>query len=320
MFELPNKFKFFLLALRNCAVCEEVPATNKLAQDIWICKESPIQIDDYWRLKIGEFESQTVSEGNFFIFIYSQEEPITERNQLDVGMERFGLYLFDSLMLFGTPSYTKNLTVAGYFDNQSEMLWKVSKLAPSPAFLKDVPIGIEQLNGIVTITKNLIAIMASGEEDFFRFKRGYDSLMQGIAEKRPDQRLHKFVRAVEAFLYPREGSGTRDFVHRGKMLIGVNEINSEILRELYDLRSAAEHMNKYDNKLAKYSVEEREGIAKLRCYQAERFACELYIRLLTQKNLYEFFEDDQKLEKLWRKQDDEIMKIWGEPISLPDAV
>lgn len=306
------------MALRDCSLSEDLVLPQELEKGVWILDQPPIKLDEFWRKQLGEFESDNFLKSNFFIFFFMESDSLKERNQENLFLDRMILFMFDALMLNGIPSIGGDIKFSGYYEQGHQVIWNISKNNPTPCHLRQHSIKNESLNGLYRIAKNLNDIKSDPEENnYFRIKRGYDSLIRGMGEKFPDQRLHKFVRSIEAFLNPREGRGTRDFVHRGGLLIGINK--RKMLREMYELRSVAEHMNHYENILKNdYSDNEGEKIALLRCYQAEKFACQLYIRLANQENLKDWVKDNNKPDEFWGKRDDEISEIWGELIKLPE--
>ena len=320
MIDLPEKYKYSLTALRDCSLSEDLALPKELIKGAWILDKPPFVLSELWRSKLGEFEGENFLKSNFFIFFFIESESLEVRNKENLLLDRMMWCMFDVLMLKGIPSFSWDIKISGYFNKGHQIIWNISKTNPMPSYLREDLINNESLIGLWELSKNLNDIRSDSEDrNYFRIKRGYDSLIRGMGEKFPDQRLHKFVRSIEAFLKVQEGRGKRDFVHRGCLLIGVNNNNRKILDEMYELRSAAEHMNEYNNVLAEYAEDKREEIAFLRCYQAEKFSCQLYLKLASQEKLKEIIRDNHKLEDFWKKNDDEILNIWGEPIELPET-
>jgi hypothetical protein len=111
--------------------------------------------------------------------------------------------------------------------------------------------------------------------------------------------LHQFVRATEALIKPRIGETKRNFMHRGQLFLGASEQSRELLGELFDLRSTAEHMNDFQSVLDHIPPAERERFGWLRAYQAELLAGRLYIRVFSDRELIETFLNDDSMDEFW---------------------
>jgi len=317
---LPTKAKFSFLALRNACLGDDLTFPLELGNGLWILNEFPLEVSEFWKQRLGEYQIDNVKKSNFILFLFKESNSLNIRDEESQDLDLIRDYCFDILTLNLIPSFNKIFKFCGYYDNDHLMIWNISSVFPPPYFQIEAPISKSHLSALPPSANMLKQIMFTSEEDYWRFKRGYISLMQGVSERFEDQRIHKFVRAIEAFLNCREGQSKRDFAHRGGLLIGVDEDKKKILKEIYSLRSCAEHMNKYDLVLQEYSEEDRKKINYQRVYQAERLACELYLRLLNQPALHEILKDNVEVENFWNKPDDEIVKIWGKPIQLPEAI
>ena len=104
-------------------------------------------------------------------------------------------------------------------------------------------------------------------------------------------------------------------MHRPATFAGRQERDRELLRELFRLRSATEHLHDVPSVLATHPLYERERTA-LRRTQTEVLARFVYVTILSSDELTAFFADDAWLDQLWAMRDDEAGKFWGPTIDL----
>jgi len=150
-----------------------------------------------------------------------------------------------------------------------------------------------------------------------RLKRGFAAAwLRGIQDSHGDVRLHQFVRATEALIQPRAGETRRQFIHRGLTFIGASEHNRELLGELFDLRSAAEHMNDLNTVFSEIPSSERNRRGWLTSYQAEVLAGRNYIRIFSNTRLLDIFIEDDSIDRFWKLPDAERKRLWGKPVDL----
>lgn len=97
-------------------------------------------------------------------------------------------------------------------------------------------------------------------------------MLDAIKQTAVHERLHQFVRAIEAVIRPRQGDGTRNFKFRCQFFAGRKPKDAELLEEIYKLRCAVEHLNPMSDKLSAYPLGEHDDLKRIRAYQAELLA------------------------------------------------
>jgi hypothetical protein len=137
-------------------------------------------------------------------------------------------------------------------------------------------------------------------QDHIRIRRGFRCLLSGLRAENMSERLHQFVRAIEAVLCLPKGSSTKKFVYRGALIVGDSTAKKAILQEIYDLRSTEEHLHDWQRVVAD------DELARLRSVQAEILACDLYIEVLERAGLLAHFVSDATSETFWDGQDKEV--------------
>jgi hypothetical protein len=149
-----------------------------------------------------------------------------------------------------------------------------------------------------------------------RLVKGLRSLVFGLETDYGEERLHAFVRSLDAVVKLPHGKGNTEFAKRCGMFAGRKNNVLQILRELYLLRNAAEHVNDFKAVFADRIEPDRESVALQRVLQAEVLANSVYFRILSSDNMTACFSDDAWLDELWSKTDNELDAFWGGPIDI----
>ncbi|HSO73742.1 MAG TPA: hypothetical protein VLU47_02810, partial [Blastocatellia bacterium] len=119
---------------------------------------------------------------------------------------------------------------------------------------------------------------------------------------------------------PDIGRTTSQFIHRGQFFAGRSEVDRVLLREIFEMRSASEHLNSLKDLLDEPNPHDREKLIALRVFQSEILAGAIYRHLLTDADLLRSFRDDEGISMVWGKRDDELVRMWGAPLDLEKSV
>jgi len=184
------------------------------------------------------------------------------------------------------------------------------------------PIDLKALKLSTLIAKGIQTLFANEKENgaYLRLRKGFNAFISSTKEKQAHTRLHGFVRAIEAVIKPRRGGATEQFVERGQFFAGNVAKAQTILRELYELRSAAEHLNPMKDKLLVYPADQRENVLATRTYQSELLASHALRTILLDQSLLERFETDDTTGDFWKQTPDQLLRTWGQTIDLEAAL
>lgn len=166
------------------------------------------------------------------------------------------------------------------------------------------------------ILRNGLAKMRADRTQFTRVLHGLNTLFKGKREQAGNDRLHQFVRSLEALIVPRKGKTTTQFVHRCQTFARAGEDTRKLLCEAFTMRSATEHLNPWDGPVETYPLDEREAVCWMRTRQVERLACDAYSRLVRSASLREYFRRNDAIEGYWKLPDRQRRKVWGAPLDI----
>lgn len=159
--------------------------------------------------------------------------------------------------------------------------------------------------------------MESEFPDYRRVIRGMNTLMDGLRHEHGRDRIHQFVRALEALILPDVARTGRQFVHRCQTFARPGAVAQQALVEAFDMRSDTEHMHDWDSSLQSYPADDRENVALHRTRQMEALACFAYSRVLDDPVVGAHFKDESQQRNFWTALDDaQRREIWGSQIDL----
>ena len=316
-FVIPKIGKFACVAIQtNISFDHDKPI--ELGNGTYVFFNVQFDLEECWIKSLGTLQAEQFSESNLFLFVSPYDEATSEDK-----LVRFATSHLYGLLLQGRGYSERGLILAGLNTHENMSVNSVFPLhsyyEPNEFLIE--PIDARSLETSVLIAKNIETIYVNeGGQDYLRLRKGFDSFLNGIKELQSHARLHQFVRSIEAIVKPKVGCSTRQFKHRCQFFAGSSSETREILSELYELRSAAEHLNPLREKLTQYPPYEQERIILSRTYQAELLASHIYRRVFTEQTSLDIFVNDESIAEFWQKPDSELKKHWGTTINLETAV
>jgi hypothetical protein len=281
----------------------------------------PFVIDEWWQEQLGEIETRRITqESNLFILAVSEDPSVDEKH-----LERYLTSRYLSLFLQGvgydTPVYPQGSRLFGENTARGMRVIGLGRLDNYRQPPKVIPADLseEHLRMAARLARGIEAIFPENNwrEDFLRLRKGFNAYLDGVKHRHAHNRLHQFVRALEAVIRPKQGDSTKRFKFRCQFFAGRNPDDVKLLGELYELRCAAEHLNPLDDKLGEYAAHERDNLKALRTYQAELLAAFVYHKILLNPDLIAHFKDEQTVMDMWTTRDvNALISFWGKTIDL----
>jgi hypothetical protein len=141
-----------------------------------------------------------------------------------------------------------------------------------------------------------------GGADWARL-RGVNALLRGSRMDDSTERLHQFVRALEALITPDIGNTRRQFAHRIDQTFTLANVETrETLNQIFDLRRSIEHVH---DPLDVLAGDRDAGIATAnrRTRQVDVLARFALGRVLEDDHLFETFRTDARVDAFWQLAD-----------------
>jgi hypothetical protein len=319
-FDIPAGHKFAFIALDNAGTERGLPAEIGLGERTWAVLGPPVNLPRHWQEWLGSVQAEHLNRATLTFVAIRPSNAVGVLDGENQQLSQCALTLFYSLLLVDVFHYDAGLLVTGANVDGEVAIRQVTTLEPfyRPPGVMPERIGAPWLQSALAIAQGMRVVHATpGTHQ--RLRRGFHAWTRAMQEFNGEDRLHQFVRAVEALVKPEVGRSKNQFMHRGQVFAGNAQHARERLGELYDLRGAAEHMNPLDAVLAGYREAERGMIGLKRSYESQVLASYVYERILTHADLQITFSSDDRIDEFWAKPRDDQVAAWGVPIDV-DAV
>lgn len=312
----PNE-KFACFVFTRCSMADTTPAELELGPSTWATTTLDLKVAEHWAGWLGSITMEELKEASFVLYttMPSARPKILDRENED--LTRHLDYLLYGLLLQGVPEYFKGYSlkganVAGEVDvRQFSELKNYEPTYEMPEFRP----GAVELKLAASLAPR-VRHVNEGKADWPRLRRGLKALFRGTAERDGEERLHQFVRALEALLRPEIGGTRRQFAHRiDQTFTMANDEMRETLLQIFDMRSQVEHVHPVLDVL-EGDEQTRIAVANRRTRQVDVLARSALRRVLSDASLLETFRTDAGIDAFWSLLDAVRVAAWGKRFDL----
>lgn len=308
--------KYAVVVIPETLVDQDLPTQGKLADNLWFSRQPPFDFSKTWIEWIGSIRANRLKEASLFLI---SKGPSSKPDILDDENEyyrrRVGS-LYWSLILSGfIYCYNSPFSILGAVRAEDSEGVRSMGEFPQPhviSWMVQEPINLQRLQRAAQYAATIPDF--EGLNRFDRFGRIMRAFYYGIISHHPPDSLHQFVRCVEGFIYPDAGASTKQFKSRTELFMGPKF--HDLSGELYDIRSAIEHLHDPFSVVKAETERERRKILLVRSVQAEALARYCIQRLLDKPGLRTHFETDIAIKGFWAKSQEEKRKLWGDPLNI----
>ena len=296
--------KFACFAFTFYGVADDVPEELQVGPRLWAVRKLDLELD---ALRDANFALYTTMPS-------SKPKSLDEENQLVETLNHF-LY---GILLQSVPAYGRGFSLTGADVAGEINVRQCSDLKDyRPSFgMPPFRLGVDELRRAAGLIDRLRGVDTGGA-DWGRLRRGLKVLFDGTLMPNKDgDRLHQFVRAVEALVKPEPEKTRNQFAHRiSQTFTLANDETRAILLQLFDLRSYVEHMHWVIDAL---EGEEAGRIATVNrgTRQIDVLARAALLRVMQSDALMDAFRSDATIDAFWRMGDDERVGLWGQRLDI----
>jgi len=313
---IPSGEKFSVIAVVSCD--SEVTGDVSLPDGTMVSPGTASLLDDWWRCQLGAIRSEQLQHCcNLILIRHRQSTNLALLNHENTILYEEAFRLFSLLQLFGVPRYDRAFALNGSAEGGRVNIRQVGEIERfyTTADSLRSPVTVQRLSDAADASRIWRELIEVGQ-DFARVRRGLSVLLDGLRQNFGQERLHQYVRAIEATILPEQGQTRRQFVSRCQTFAGVDPAIATTLGEAFDMRSAVEHVHEWDRALASRPASERESFAMKRTRQLEFLACGIYRRILTTPAVRDHFRSDDSIRSYWSLRDDYRRCVWGEALDV----
>ena len=314
---LENNHKFAFLVIPQTHVGQDFQDILELDNGIYIFRNPPFELDKMWKNQLGEFTRRDLEEADLLIgtkllstnpMVQGKETKILEIrvNHFLLALKISGFFRCDKSPWIISGAHVENST-------------HIRGLTPLLPVLKiqGIPIehiGLKRLKRTSQIHSALIEIY-NNTNQCSRIKRALEAFRVGLSIESGDEKLHRFVRCIEGFIYPEEGKTRKQFKSRTELFIGSR--HHELMDLIYRMRSKVEHLHDALECLTEQiPLQEKISKATKNTILTESIARYCLSHFLLSKDLWTYFIDDESIKTYWKLDPKERETIWGNQLDL----
>ncbi len=276
----------------------------------------PVSLDEVWSRWLGSITADQIADCNLLLFVKRPSATPEILDQENVDLLAKVDALFYGLLLQGIPYCEAAYRFTGAHVGGAPTIRQYGRLSPHYHTIGSPRVQIDALRcrRAKMAGDGLDAITADPAYD--RLKRGLRALLRAMREKYHEERLHEYVRALEALIKPEVRRSTRQFTHRGQTFALACAETEKVLLECYKIRNYVEHLHLSVDALADYPQDQREAIGTQRLRQIETLALASYLKIATSPEHASIFRTDAKIDAFWALRDAERVTRWGTQVDL----
>jgi hypothetical protein len=320
MLEITDSEKFAAIALPEPWLGDDVPELIEVAPSLWVARESPFVVDDFWRSTIGSLKAEQLDEAKLFLITKatSSAPQILDSENKKLGNDVWLLYLgvlLTGFMHCGTPVRLTGARRADGLDVRSiGDIEEPRHTLGTP--LETTTLDSARLRLAAQVAESLTSLLSRPKIP--RISKILHAFYAGINENDAAERLHQFARCVEGFIVPRQGATAKQFKHRSELFVGPR--HHADMGEIYDIRSAVEHLHGAYAKIQRPSERELRLALLQRAVQIEAVARYCLRTFLLNQQLWPLFQDDTAAAAFWDLPEPDRRSLWGAALDFPAVV
>ena len=296
---------------------EALAADIHLGPRVWCSTSLGFEVEEYWQRWLGEIKAKQMRDVSFVLYTTLPSQTPNEYGGENMAVTNALSDIVYGLLLQGVPHFETGCSLSGAnIDGTID----VQEFSDLEAFVTTDGLPVfrpreRHLRHAVTLAKR-VRLIAEGRDDWARLRRGLRALWVGSGLLDLGDRLHQFVRALEAVLIPELGNTRTQFAHRiDQTFVRANDDTRAALLQIFDLRSRVEHMHPAIDALDG-DRDTRIATAHRRTRQADILARFVLSRILESDALFNTFKTEASIESFWKMDAFARGTMWGGRLDL----
>jgi len=310
--------KFACFAFTFYGVADNLPDELQLGPRLWALRKLDLDVDQHWDEWMGSITLDALRDTNFALYTTMPSSTPKIFDQENADLNATLGYLLYGILLQGVPRQEQGFSLNGANVDGEINVRQFSDLKDyRPSFgMPPFRLGVDELQRASWLIDRLRGVNTGGA-DWGRLRRGLKVLFDGTLMPNKDgDRLHQFVRAVEALVKAESGKTRNQFANRiSQTFTLANDETRATLLQLFDLRSYVEHMHWVVDAL---EGEEAARIATVNrgTRQIDVLARAALLRVMQSDALMDAFRSDATIDAFWRMGDVERVGLWGQRLDI----
>ena len=312
--QLQTDDKFAILTIDRCVGAPGVDF--QLSDGTEVLSSFPAGLTQRWQAWLGEGRTGALARSNIAIFRKISHSLPGNLDDEHTELKQYVWDIFCLLQLSGPLHYQGASILLGRRETQGDFISQITDLQDFHPTKGDAATAVTLDRFEEAVAARGVRHRLSASPEYARFTRGARIVVEAIAEWHGAERLHQFVRALEALTFPEIQKTRRQFVNRCKALTSGATGSGYVLGQIYDMRSDVEHVHELSRSIQFIPATSREDVALRRTRQAQQLACSAYRRLYANGALLLEFETDDKIRAFWKQDEPTLRQAFGVPLNL----
>lgn len=265
----------------------------------------------HWRQWIGSIDADLIEASNLWLIAKqpSQTPGVIDHENRDLRNDVWAVFL--SLLLSGTPYYDAAYLLTGaYVPGENPRIRQYRKLDRYLVSFGGAPLTVDAPHFTRAAADSARVRTVYLGQSYITLRRGFHVFTEGLRAITPQERIHQFVRAIEAIVKPGRYDIKRTVVQRVRTLAIGGRVAERVMRQSYDLRSKEEHLSNWEEALRYVARTRRGDVLVRRVRQMEDLARRSYSRIFRdEQSLAQFSDAD--IDSFWGMTDRARLNWWG---------
>lgn len=288
---------------------------GNITANLSVIAGSKFNIPAHWREWLGSIRTGEVEDCNLFLLsklASSAPEVLDDENQ-KLQQRVWNFYIGLLLVSTFAPAHKPVMLTGSHRDDEIDLRQQKDFDSPIPClFRRYPPVLPNDIRLAARLGENLETItatpIAGGHWRLFRTLQVY---IEARTTSEIVDQIHQYCRCIDGLILPAIGKTKQQFKSRTELFIGPD--HHGLMGELYDIRSAVEHL--HENRYLEYFDRTLRLELARKAAIAEHIARTALARVIGDSNLWPYFGNSPALEKFWSLTQAERKTIWGDPIN-----
>lgn len=316
----PNA-KFAAFFLSRCDVAGTLPEYDmEVDPGVWAGRRLGIDTAGHWREWLGSLALDEMNEGGLAVYVTAAAQHPEVLDGENEALKTRADDLINGLMLQGVPTFAQGFSMTGAHvggEIRIRQQGKLRHVEPTWGLQGTFLVGVRELKRAVWLAQRLRCLQDEKREEWGRLLRATRTLLEANRESNEHgERLHQFVRSVDALVKAPPGENRRKFCHRGQTFVIPSAPARAVLAELYDVRSAVEHLNVPTEPVPGSTKAQQIVLVNQRTRQADALARFSILRILESARMFNTFRTDDEIDSFWRLPDDMRASLFGSRLDI----
>jgi hypothetical protein len=305
--------KYALMGLQIKADDEVTSLTLNSCYSLLV--DTTFDVPPHWKEWLGTIRIKEIENCNMFLLTKCASTMPNILNEEDQTLRDRVNHLYVGLLLssLAVPAHGAAMFGGSMYGGQIGIRQQTDLLAVVPSIVHFYPpVSMPQLRAAATLAESLQSLLTNMPPSNWRLFRTLSLYIEARTTADLMERIHLFCRCIDGLILPDIGKTKQQFKSRTELFIGPQ--HHEMMGAIYDIRSAAEHLNE-SRYLEVFDRNIRLDLAKKDAI-TEYIARSALVRILGDPSLWAHFGSAAKLASFWSVSTEERQRMWG-PVIAP---